>query len=85
MSKTGPIFLDKLKEVSGISNVRGRGFMIAFDLKDKEERNLVLNHLSEDMLALKCGQKSIRLRPHLDFNEIDLAVSFIQKAVHKVI
>ena len=38
--------------------------------------------LSKDMLALKCGEKSIRLRPHLTFdkNDAEAATYFIQKA-----
>lgn len=82
----GNYFLEKLKSVEGIANVRGRGLMVAFDLENKEKRDNVLHCLCNDMLALKCGNKSIRLRPHLDFKkeEADIASGFIQKAVKNV-
>lgn len=82
----GNYFLEKLKSVEGIANVRGHGLMIAFDLENKEKRDNVLHCLCNDMLALKCGNKSIRLRPHLDFKkeEADIASGFIQKAVKNV-
>jgi L-lysine 6-transaminase len=73
-----------------ISNVRGRGMMIAFDLPDGETRDKVAaaaydNHL----LALGCGTHSIRLRPFLDLqvgdveeilNKVEASVSAVRKS-----
>ena len=56
--------------------------MIAFDLPDDETRDRMTNLLSKDMLTLKSGERSIRLRPHLTFdkNDADAATYFIQRA-----
>lgn len=82
--ETGDYFLNKIKNLYGkINNIRGRGLMIAFDLKDTEERNKVLDKLEENLLAIPCGSKSIRLRPHLDFSKIeaDQAYEFISSSL----
>ena len=78
----GEYLLGKLVIVDGISNVRGRGLMIAFDLPNESERDRMMELLSENMLVLKCGKKSIRLRPHLTFSreDADFAHSYIEKA-----
>ena len=49
-----------------ISNVRGRGLMIAFDLESSEKRDSALESLeNQGLLALASGHQSIRFRPHL--------------------
>ena len=53
-----------------ISNIRGRGLMIAFDLTSGEARNQALDKLEENgMMALPSGHQSIRFRPHLNVSE----------------
>lgn len=53
-----------------ISNIRGRGLMIAFDLPSNEARDAAVNKLEENgMLALPSGNRSIRFRPHLNVSE----------------
>ena len=78
----GEYLLNSLKNIDHIDNVRGRGLMIAFDLPDDETRDRMTNLLSKDMLTLKSGERSIRLRPHLTFdkNDADAATYFIQRA-----
>ena len=78
----GEYLLGKLVVVDGISNVRGKGLMIAFDLPDEKSRDKMMELLSENMIALKCGSKSIRLRPHLTFSkeDADFAHSYIDRA-----
>ena len=72
-----------LRKLPVIDNVRGRGLMIAFDLSEEYVRDLVMSKLSKNMLALKSGEKSIRLRPPLTFSaeDADHAISFIREAV----
>jgi 4-aminobutyrate aminotransferase-like enzyme len=57
--------------------------MIAFDLENTERRNEVLHNMSHNMLALKSGERSIRLRPHLTFSkqDADFACGFIDEAI----
>jgi L-lysine 6-transaminase len=80
--EVGCYFLSKLLDME-LKNARGRGLMIAFDLETTEKRNEVLKKLEESMLVLPCGQKSIRIRPHLTFtkNDTDRAVDFIKNAI----
>lgn len=80
----GDYFLEKLRSLQGkISNIRGKGLMIAFDFESKEERDVFLRRLERDMLALPCGQKSVRIRPHLTFSKSDAdeALGFLSKAL----
>jgi L-lysine 6-transaminase len=80
----GDYFLEKLKQFNGkATNIRGRGLMLAFDLYSNEERDLFIKKLEQfGMLALSCGQKSVRFRPHLNFSKenADEAIDHIKKA-----
>lgn len=80
-AEVGEYFKKQLESI-GLSNLRGRGLMIAFDFEDTNKRNDFLYRLSENMLAIKCGERSVRLRPHLTFTKehADLATAFIKKA-----
>lgn len=67
-----------------ISNVRGKGLLVAFDLPTPEARDkFVSDAMAENMLILGCGEKSIRFRPHLTVNKEDLdkAISIVDKVV----
>ena len=66
-----------------VTNKRGKGLMLAFDLPDEKRRDQVYKKLSEKMIALKCGQKSIRFRPHLTFSSEDVSTArtFISEAL----
>jgi acetylornithine/succinyldiaminopimelate/putrescine aminotransferase len=68
--------LRELSHDKNFFNVRGHGFMIAFDCIDGAMRDMVHAQLSENMLVLKGGPRSIRLRPPLNFTGDD-----IQKAL----
>lgn len=67
-------------------NIRGKGLMIAVDLETKEKRDEFLARLSENVLALPCGTKSIRFRPHLTFTkeDVDQAIAFIKSSIPSV-
>ncbi|MEU7892723.1 L-lysine 6-transaminase [Nonomuraea sp. NPDC049152] len=57
-----------------VSNVRGRGFMCAFDLPDGPRRSALITHLREEegVVVLPCGERSVRLRPALNIPDEDL-------------
>ncbi|MEU4544075.1 L-lysine 6-transaminase [Nonomuraea dietziae] len=57
-----------------VSNVRGRGFMCAFDLPDTGRRGALITRLREEegVLVLPCGERSVRLRPALNIEDADL-------------
>ena len=69
----GRLLLDGLVAVSKdsdlLSNVRGRGMMLAFDLPDPRSRDIFRGLLLENgLIALKSGVRSIRFRPMLDLD-----------------
>lgn len=81
----GEYFLSQLEELKqhnpSISNIRGKGLFIAFDLEDKEQRNQFIRECFErQLMVLPCGEKTIRFRPHLTVKreEIDKAIDIIK-------
>lgn len=68
-----------------ISNSRGRGLMCAFDLQDGRTRDTCRKMLLEEkLLVVGCGEKSIRLRPHLVITqeEVRLILQKIKKVAN---
>jgi L-lysine 6-transaminase len=54
-----------------IKNVRGRGTLVAFDLPDGRSRDIFRGLLLENgLVALKCGERTIRFRPPLDIDAV---------------
>jgi L-lysine 6-transaminase len=67
-----------------VSNVRGRGMMVAFDVPDKAKRDDVIERMKENgVFALKSGNHSIRFRGMLDTPAeiIDKAVEIVGKSL----
>ncbi len=67
IGRQGAAFLDGLRQLGkdrgGISNVRGRGSLVAFTLPDPAARNQMLKDLREKrLLALSSGERAIRFR-----------------------
>ncbi len=71
----GKYFQDQLlnlqeKYLNLVSNVRGRGLFIAFDLPAVYIRDQFMREARKNgMLVLKCGEKSIRFRPALNITK----------------
>ena len=68
-----------------ISNVRGRGMMIAFDLPDPLARDIFRGLLLENgLVALKCGTRSIRFRPMLDLDapSVEEGLAIVEKSLY---
>ena len=70
----GQVFLKELQGLgsrhNAITAVRGRGLMIAFDLPDSNKRDQFWKGAYElGLLVVRCGERSIRLRPVLDVTE----------------
>jgi L-lysine 6-transaminase len=72
-------------ELGGIlSNARGRGLMIAFDLPTPELRNAARKKIIENgCLVLACGPRSIRFRPPLTLTaaEADAGLEIVRKSL----
>jgi L-lysine 6-transaminase len=70
----GEAFIEELQRLAKrhpiLSAVRGRGLMIAFDLPDGQLRDAFWKGAFElGLLVVRCGERSIRLRPVLDVEE----------------
>lgn len=66
--------LEKLEaDFENVTNVRGMGLFLAFDLPTEAERGEVVNKAMEKkLILLTCGERTIRFRPHLNVTREDL-------------
>ena len=67
-----------------VSNVRGRGLMVAFDLPSGEVRDAALNGFMEhDVMVLASGHQSARFRPplNLSMDEASEGIRRMEKAL----
>jgi L-lysine 6-transaminase len=77
-ARVGRWFLGELETLAArhaddMTNVRGRGLMCAFDLPNQAARDDVIGRLQKErVLALGCGERSIRFRPALNVTMPDL-------------
>lgn len=75
---------DLSDEIPAVSNVRGRGLFVAFDLPDKARRERVLAACLENgLIALASGHAAIRFRPPLNLSreEADEGVRKLRRAL----
>lgn len=71
-----------------VTNSRGRGFFVAFDLPDTQTRNRTLTALNEsDVLGLASGDRAIRMRPPLVLTraEADEGLRRVERALATVL
>jgi L-lysine 6-transaminase len=76
----GRVFLSKLQQLAAeepvITAVRGRGLFLAFDLPDTATRERFYKGLFDTgLLAIRCGERSIRFRPALDLTAETVAAA----------
>ncbi len=88
----GKYFLRELekmaKKYSVISAVRGRGLLMAFTLPNREMRDQFWTGAYElGLLVVRCGERSIRLRPVLDLHDdiIDEALKLMDGECRRLI
>jgi L-lysine 6-transaminase len=68
----GPALINGLEEIRRefpdvVSNVRGKGLMCAYDLRDSQLRDKFIKTCwGKRMLVLPCGDRSVRFRPALN-------------------
>ena len=80
--KMGSRILKGLHKIEGISNARGRGLMIGFDLPDTRARDIfAAESLCEGLILLNAGARSIRVIPPyiIEQAEIDEGLRMIEK------
>jgi L-lysine 6-transaminase len=87
-AEAGEHLLEGLRELqrrnSSVTAVRGRGLMCAFDLPNKQLRDLLRQACwDRHMLTLACGERSVRFRPVLDIDssEIDRGIEILEEAL----
>ena len=91
-AKNGEYMLKRLFEIQNefpdkISNTRGKGFMIAFDLQTTDIRDKIKNTAyDKSLLILACGEKSIRFRPPLNIQkeEIDEGLDLLYEIIKQI-
>lgn len=74
-------------EPAGVTDVRGKGLMLAVEFDSKTRREAVITAaLERGLLTLACGYKTLRLLPPLDVTEreIDLGVRLLCEAIAAV-
>jgi L-lysine 6-transaminase len=76
------------KDAGGLlTNSRGRGLMIAFDLPTPEMRKTMHERLlAGGLLLLTCGVRSLRFRPPLNLTsaEADTALEIVRKSLKEL-
>lgn len=90
--RVGAHLLAGLRGVEGelgglMTNARGRGLMIAFDLPDTAARNRAQDLLlANGLLLLTCGPRSIRFRPPLTLTpaEADTGLEIVRKSLKEL-
>ena len=88
-ARMGEVMVDGLESIAAeskeiVSNVRGKGLMIAFDLPDQVKRDIMLDSMFDNgLLAMKSGDHSIRFRGMLDTPEdaIDQALEIVAASI----
>ncbi|MFQ5716490.1 MAG: L-lysine 6-transaminase, partial [Nitrospinales bacterium] len=90
-ARVGRYFLEGLAKLAEtfeiMSNLRGRGLMIAFDLPTSAARDKFRALLWENgCLVLACGERSIRLRPPLNLTveEAGKGLTFFQESLARI-
>jgi L-lysine 6-transaminase len=77
----GAYMIEKLRVLAArherITNVRGVGVLLAFDLPDGGLRDKLISRAQQEgLLVLPCGDRSVRLRPALDVSRADCDQAF---------
>ena len=88
-AKVGSYLLERLQNLDAlksgkVSNPRGKGLMCAIDAKNPEHRDeIFLNCFNSGLLLLKCGTKTLRLRPSLTFtnDNVDKFIDILEGSI----
>ncbi len=88
-AKMGEMLLNGLRNLADmhpglISNVRGKGCMIAFDASTPDLQGKIWQAMfDQGLLGLTCGKLSLRFRPHLDLteDEVKTGLDMISRAL----
>lgn len=71
-----------------VTNVRGLGLWLAFDLPSADVRNALIDRAWENgLILLACGPRSVRIRPvlNLSSSEADEGLSVLEKSLQQIV
>ncbi len=74
----------QVSTIKDVSNVRGRGLMLAFDLDNKKlKEDVIIECAQNGLVLLGCGTKSIRLIPPYVINkpDCDTAIGVLEESI----
>ena len=88
-ANVGKYLLERLQNLAAVKsgkvdNPRGKGLLCALDAKDTEHRDKIfLNCFNSGLLILKCGIKTLRLRPSLTFSkqDVDKFIEILEQSI----
>ena len=83
----GEYIVSQLSNQPGLLNIRSAGLIMAFDLKNGETRDKIVELLyGNGLICNKTGKKSIRLRPNLAISpeETEEVIKIINKTIRSV-
>ncbi|MDD5172350.1 MAG: aminotransferase class III-fold pyridoxal phosphate-dependent enzyme [Candidatus ainarchaeum sp.] len=86
-ARMGKYLLGLIQDMKGVSNQRGLGMMLAFDVASAHMRdNLIAECVARGLLVLGCGSKSVRLIPPYVITEddADIAISIIEASLKRI-
>jgi 4-aminobutyrate aminotransferase len=87
-SKMGGLLLRGLEKLDILTNPRGRGLMLAFDLPDSRTRDtFVIEALQRGLILLGAGERSVRIIPPyiVEKSDIDEGLRVIDEAAKRVL
>lgn len=93
VSRVGALLLEGVERLTetfpqAVTNPRGRGMFVAFDLADGATRDAALRAMAErEVLTLPCGDRSVRFRPPLilDADEAAEGLRRVEAALRKLL
>ncbi len=88
-ASVGEYLLERLQNLDAVKsgkvdNPRGKGLLCALDAKDAEHRDKIfVNCFKSGLLILKCGIKTLRLRPSLTFTKqnVDKFIDVLEESI----
>ena len=85
----GRAFVETIRDADlpGVTDVRGKGLMLAVEFETRERRNAAVHDAAErGLLTLGCGHRTLRLLPPLDVTEreVEMGVDLLVETVEAV-
>src|SRR3989338_3730524 len=82
-SDTGKYFMESLKKLNGVKEVRGKGLMIGADI-DGNAKEIAIKLLEKGLLVNNAGESTLRFLPPITIGkkDIDKAIKIMESVLH---